>query len=85
MRIHALLDDHARYVVALLVVSTEQGQDMLDLLVSALRTHGKPDVLCLDNGSTYRGEILRLLCARLGISLLHAKPGGVEAARHDGM
>lgn len=79
MRIHAMLDDHARYVVALRVVSTEQEQDMLDLLVSALRTHGKPDVLYLDNGSTYRGEILRLLCARLGISLLHAKPYDPQA------
>lgn len=79
LRIHALLDDHSRYVVALRVVSTEQEQDMLDLLVAALRTHGKPDGLYLDNGSTYRGEMLRLLCARLGISLLHAKPYDPEA------
>jgi transposase InsO family protein len=79
LRIHALLDDHARYVVALRVVSTELEQDMLDLLVAALRTHGKPDALYLDNGSTYRGDMLRLLCGRLGISLLHAKPYDPEA------
>ncbi len=79
LRIHALLDDHARYVVALRVVSTEQEQDMLDLLVAALRTHGKPDALYLDNGSTYRGDMLRLLCGRLGISLLHAKPYDPQA------
>jgi len=79
VRIHALMDDHARYVVALRVASTEKEQDMLDLLVAALRTHGKPDALYLDNGATYRGEMLRLLCGRLGISLLHAKPYDAEA------
>jgi transposase InsO family protein len=79
LRVHALLDDHARYVVSLRVVSTEREQDMLDLLVAALRTHGKPDALYLDNGATYRGDVLRLLCGRLGISLLHAKPYDAEA------
>src|SRR6266542_1905985 len=28
----------------------------------------------LDNGATYRGVMLQLVCARLGITLLHAKP-----------
>lgn len=79
VRVHALLDDHSRFVVALRVVSTEREQDMLDLIVAALRTHGKPDTLYLDNGSTYRGDVLRLLCGRLGISLLHARPYDPEA------
>jgi hypothetical protein len=47
---------------------------MLALLVAALRRHGPPDALYLDNGSTYRGEALRLGCERLGITLLHARP-----------
>ena len=79
VRVHALMDDHARFVVALRVVSTEREQDMLDLVVSALRTHGKPEALYLDNGSTYRGDVLRLLCGRLGISLIHARPYDPEA------
>jgi putative transposase len=79
VRVHALMDDHSRFVVSLRVVSTEREQDMLDLFVAALRTHGKPDALYLDNGSTYRGDILRLLCGRLGISLLHARPYDPEA------
>jgi len=79
VRVHALMDDHARFVVSLRVVSTEREQDMLDLFVAALRIHGKPDALYLDNGSTYRGDILRLLCGRLGISLLHARPYDPEA------
>jgi len=74
LRIHALLDDASRYVVALEAHHSEQEVDMLGLMVRALRRHGAPDTLYLDNGSTYRGQVLRLGCERLGITLLHAKP-----------
>ena len=74
LRIHALLDDASRFVVAIEARHTERETDMLEILVRALRKHGPPDVLYLDNGSTYIGEILRTACARLGISLLHARP-----------
>jgi transposase InsO family protein len=74
LRIHALLDDASRYIVAIEARHTERETEMLELLVRALRRHGPPDVLYLDNGSTYIGEILRTACARLGISLLHARP-----------
>jgi putative transposase len=74
VRIHALLDDASRYVVALEAHHTEREVDMLGLLVRALRRHGPPDALYLDNGSTYRGDNLRTACARLSISLLHARP-----------
>lgn len=74
IRVHALLDDHSRYILNLCAVSTERESDMLTLLVSAIRRHGTPDALYLDNGATYRGQALRLACERLGISLIHAKP-----------
>lgn len=74
VRIHALLDDASRYVVALEARTTEKESDMLELLVGALRRHGAPDALYLDNGATYRGDALRLGCERLGVTLLHAKP-----------
>jgi putative transposase len=74
LRIHALMDDASRYVVALEAHHTEREVDMLGLFVRALRRHGKPDALYLDNGSTYRGETLATACARLGTSLIHARP-----------
>lgn len=74
VRIHALLDDASRYVIAIQALSTEKEQDMLNLMVAALRRHGPPDALYLDNGATYRGEALRVGCERLGITLLHARP-----------
>lgn len=74
VRIHALLDDASRYVVAIEARHQEREVDMLAVLVRALRRFGAPDAMYLDNGATYRGETLSLACARLGTSLLHAKP-----------
>jgi transposase InsO family protein len=79
LRIHALLDDASRFVVALEAHHTEREDDMLDLVLAALRRHGAPDALYLDNGSTYRGDDLRLACERLGITLIHARPGDAPA------
>jgi transposase InsO family protein len=74
VRIHALLDDASRYVVAIEARHAEREVDMLELLVRALRAHGAPDALYLDNGPTYRGDALRIACERLGITLIHARP-----------
>ena len=74
LRIHALLDDHSRYVPALQACSTERESEMLTLLVRAWRGHGLPEKLYLDNGPTYIGDALHTACGRLGITLLHAQP-----------
>ncbi len=74
LRIHALLDDASRFVIALEAHHSEREVDMLGLFLATLRRHGAPDALYLDNGSTYRGEGLRVACERLGITLLHAQP-----------
>ncbi|MET0201533.1 MAG: DDE-type integrase/transposase/recombinase [Gaiellaceae bacterium] len=79
IRIHGMLDDASRDSIALEAHSTEKEVDMLGLFVDALRVHDKPGALYLDNGSTYRGEILQTVCARLGITLLHAKPYDPQA------
>jgi putative transposase len=79
LRIHALLDDASRYVVALEAHHTEREVDMIGLLVRAIRRHGPSDAVYLDNGSTYRGEVLRLACERLNVTLLHPRPGDAEA------
>jgi len=79
LRIHAILDDASRYIVAIAACSTERESDMLALMATALRTHGAPEVLYLDNGSTYRGETLATACGRVGVSLLHARPYDPQA------
>jgi putative transposase len=79
LRIHALLDDKSRYVVAIQAAATEREQEMLALVTQALRRYYPPKTLYLDNGSTYSGDTLRTACGRLGISLVHAKPYDPQA------
>jgi putative transposase len=72
VRIHGILDDASRYIIALEAFHHER--EMLALLVRAVRKHGPADAQYLDNGSTYRGQALSLACARMGTTLVHAKP-----------
>lgn len=79
LRIHAILDDASRYVVALRAVHTERESDMLALLVAAVRRFGRPGALYLDNGSTYSGDALQTMCGRLEVGLWHAAPYDPQA------
>lgn len=79
LRIHALLDDHSRYVVAIQACTTERESEMLALMTKAMRLHSAPELLYLDNGATYTGKALATACSRLGIGLLHAKPYDPQA------
>jgi len=79
IRIHAMLDDASRYIVGIQAQHTELEFDMLNLIVAALRRHGRPETLYLDNGSTYIGKILKVACSRLEIALVHAQPYDPQA------
>ena len=80
LRIHAILDDHSRYIMAIQAATTEREVEMLLLLVKAMRTTGRrPEALYLDNGATYTGDVLATACSRLGIGLLHATPYDPQA------
>lgn len=79
VRVHGTLDDASRYLVGLRALSTEREVDMLLLLAEALRRCPPPAMLYVDNGSTYSGKALETVCARLEISLIHAKPYDPEA------
>jgi len=79
LRIHGILDDRSRYVVAIEACTTERESEMLRLIVKAMRLHGAPDVLYLDNGPTYKGDTLSTACFRLGVALVHAKPRDPQA------
>ncbi len=77
--VHGVLDDHARYVVALEAREHEREVDLLAVLSGALLRYPAPDVFYVDNGSCYRGDTLALACARLDIKLLHARPYDPQA------
>ena len=79
LRIHALLDDSSRFLLTIVAQDHEREEAMLHLLCRALRAHGRPEALYLDNGATYIGEKLSQVCTRLNITLLHAKPYDPQA------
>jgi len=77
--VHGFLDDASRYFVALAAREYETERDMLEVLCGALLQHPPPKTLFLDNGACYSGKVLALVCKRLGINLVHAKPYDPEA------
>lgn len=77
--VHAILDDHSRFIVAIKVCEGETENDLLELLVEALLRYPAPEVFYVDNGSTYRGDMLILALDKLGVRLLHAAPYDPEA------
>ena len=79
LRIHALLDDASRRIVAIEAHDNEREAVMLDLFAASSRRVGTPDALYLDNGSTYSGQALATACARLCVSLIHARPYDPQA------
>lgn len=79
VRIHAVLDDASRFVVAIEAFETEREQVMLELFADTLRRRPAPQSLYLDNGSTYSGKLLQTVCHRLDIGLIHATPYSPQA------
>lgn len=77
--VHGLLDDHSRYVVSLEARVSEREVDVLSLLCGAMLRFPAPEAVYLDNGACYRGEVLALVCARLDVKLVHAKPYDPQA------
>lgn len=77
--VHGMLDDASRYCTALMPRPKEREQDMLEVFCGALLRHPPPGTLYLDNGACYRGDILQVVCKRLGIHLVHAQPYSPEA------
>lgn len=79
VRIHAILDDASRYVVALEVHGREREVEMLGMFGRAIQRVGAPKKIYLDNGATYSGAALVSVCGRLSVALVHAKPYDPEA------
>jgi transposase InsO family protein len=69
-----LLDDATRIVPFAAFALAETTQAFLPLLEQALRRRGIPQRLYVDNGALYRSHHLALVCAKLGITLIHARP-----------
>lgn len=70
----ALLDDATRLVPYASFALSENTAAFLPVLEQAIRRRGLPKRLYVDNGAVYRSHHLSLVCAKLGVTLIHARP-----------
>jgi transposase InsO family protein len=69
----AFIDDASRVVPFAMFCWSENTAAFLPVLKQALMRRGLPKRLFVDNGAAYRSKQLALVCARLGITLIHAR------------
>ena len=70
----AFLDDATRVVPYAAFAFSENTRAFLPVFKQALLRRGLPERLYVDNGANYRSRHLALVCAKLGIALIHARP-----------
>ena len=69
----AFIDDATRVIPFAAFAMSENVQAFLPVFKNALIRRGLPARLYVDNGSAYRSRHLSLVCARLGVALIHAR------------
>jgi transposase InsO family protein len=72
--LHAIIDDATRYIVAARFHFAEDTRSLLDDFMLAIRRFGIPKRFYTDNGAAFRSNHLRVVAARLGVSLPHTPP-----------
>ena len=72
--LHAFLDDASRLVPYAAFYRAESSACFQDSLKQALLRRGIPRRLYCDNGALYRHHHLQIVCATLGITLIHSRP-----------
>jgi transposase InsO family protein len=77
--VFGLIDDRSRLIPYLEGGFGETEQRFLTVLYQAMARRGIVRKLLLDNHASFSGYDLRLLCARLGIHLVHSRPGDAPA------
>ena len=70
----AFLDDHSRLVTHAQFFFAEDLPSLLECFKQALLKRGIPDRVYCDNGAAYSSHQFDLICARLGIRHLSARP-----------
>ncbi len=75
----ALIDDATRVIPYASFAFSEKTIDFMDVMKQAILRRGIPMRLFVDNGSAFRSQHLSLVCAKLGITLIHARPYHAEA------
>lgn len=75
----AFIDDATRVVPYAAFALSENTAAFLPVLKQAIMRRGVPKRLFVDNGAAYRSHHLALVCAKLGTTLIHARPYAPES------
>ncbi|MCB9576617.1 MAG: DDE-type integrase/transposase/recombinase [Polyangiaceae bacterium] len=70
----AMIDDATRIVPYASFAPSESVAAFLPVFEQAIRRRGIPKRLYVDNGAAFRSRHLALVCAKLGVTLIHARP-----------
>ena len=69
-----IIDDASRLIVGQTLTYHDNAIVFQEVLKRAIKIYGIPKILYVDNGSPYANGQLSLICANMGIHLIHAKP-----------
>lgn len=72
--LHGFVDSATRLATGCTFRFGERAEDFEGVFQEAIRRHGLPRTLLLDNGAAQIAESLRLICGELGVHLQHCKP-----------
>ena len=70
----AFIDDATRVIPFAAFAYSENTTAFLPVLKQAIARRGLPARLYCDNGANFRSQQLALVCAKLGVALIHARP-----------
>ena len=70
----AFIDDATRVIPFAAFAHAENTTAFLPMFKQAIARRGLPARLYVDNGANFRSRQLALVCAKLGIALIHARP-----------
>ena len=70
----SFIDDATRVIPYAAFALGENVAGFMPIFEQAIRRRGIPKRLYVDNGAAYRSRHLSLVCAKLGVTLIHARP-----------
>ncbi len=70
----AFIDDATRVIPECAFALSENTTTFLPVFKQAVQKRGLPHRLYVDNGANYRSRHLAIVCAKLGVALIHARP-----------
>ena len=70
----AFMDDATRVITHAQFAFAENTREFLPVFKVALQKRGLPQRIFVDNGANYRSHHFSIVCAKVGVALIHSKP-----------